>query len=394
MTDLSFDNLIQLYQRTEFGASGEDQMLTIDSQQVVDLLLLIEQNEKAAEAAQITILAETSELAIGKTVAVEVAPPQVSLGALARDFDNLLQYPKAHLEEPPNYFVIEGKLYKKMSPSADIQLRYRQCLQVVALLCECASYVDATHEDLVFLIDNKMLIPVYYTADDLQKMEFGVCSKLAELFKDEIHRDQKLSILGESAVRLTKGQNPSQRFRYLLQNLDLVIEDVRQGYQLFASSFSYGKIKDEIEAAKGEFVSKIHKTVVDIQGQLLGLPVATVVVASQLKASPGCGPEHWTNIAVLGGAWVFFLLLTVALVNQWFTLASIKGEVDRQKSKLNKDYASIGDKFADTFQSLGTRICWHRAALIGIFLIAVAGVSFATIVYRTLTTSPTWACLG
>ena len=56
-----------------------------------------------------------------------------------------------------------------------------------------------------------------------------------------------------------------------------------------------------MEAAKVDYVAKIHKTLIDIQGQLLAIPVATIIVASQLKSNQTCGVDFWTNIAVLAG---------------------------------------------------------------------------------------------
>lgn len=121
------------------------------------------------------------------------------------------------------------------------------------------------------------------------------------------------------------------RFGHLLRNLDLVSDEFEKGYRLFVSRFSYSKIRDDVETARIDFVGKIHKTIVDTQGQLLGIPVATIVVASQLKRSHNCDVAFWTNLAVLLGAWVFIALLAIAIVNQWHTLNVLKTEIGRQQ---------------------------------------------------------------
>ena len=149
----------------------------------------------------------------------------------------------------------------------------------------------------------------------LEKIESGELSvtKVAQVQRAiQIHEKfsgEKVTTENKSQIiQMVEPVPAAQRFAYLLHNLDAVTETLRRGYRLFASSFSYSKIRGEVEAARVDYVAKIHKTLIDIQGQLLGIPVATIIVASQLKSSQGCGVEFWTNIAVLAGAWVFLIL--------------------------------------------------------------------------------------
>ena len=226
-----------------------------------------------------------------------------------------------------------------------------------------------------------------YDVAALDRVSIDAIEALLGEFKDDVHRDQKRAILENAIVQMTEPQ-PTARFVYLLDNLTAPRENVRNGYRLFASSFSYTKIRGEVEAAKVDYIGKIHKTLIDIQGQLLGIPVATVIVASQLKASQDCGVEFWTNIAVLAGAWVFLILLLIAIMNQWVTLGPIAEEIKSQQSRMVKDYAAISAQFVTTFRSLTNRVCGHHAALITVGMIAILGAFFATYVYFRLTTAP------
>lgn len=87
------------------------------------------------------------------------------------------------------------------------------------------------------------------------------------------------------------------------------------GYRLFVSNFSYDKVISELELAKVEYTGKIHKAFTDIQNQILGIPVATVVVATQMKSAPQIGYEFWVNIAVLTGCWIFVMLVGLLICN-------------------------------------------------------------------------------
>lgn len=201
----------------------------------------------------------------------------------------------------------------------------------------------------------------------------------------EVHAEQRLAILDNAIADLVLSQPVETRFLYLARNVRELARRVTDGYRLFASSFSYEKIRGQVEAAQSEYVGRIHKTFVDIQGQLLGLPVATVVVATQLKPVDSWSAAAWGNIAVLIGAWLFAFLLLGSCVNQWFTLSAIHADVKRQKNKLFTSFVEISDQFSDVFRNLSTRIWWHRAALVLVGSFAVCGAVFATYVFLQLT---------
>jgi hypothetical protein len=148
------------------------------------------------------------------------------------------------------------------------------------------------------------------------------------------------------------------------------------------------------EDARIDYTQKIHKTIVDIQNQLLGIPVATIVVASQLKAPTDCGPELWTNFAVLAGAWIFVVLLLIAIANQWLTLDVIGDEIDRQQTRLREEFAAVSDDFADTFAKLKGRITWHRWVLGVVALIGIAGGIVATCYKNSVSALPLQPCAG
>ncbi|MDP3405809.1 MAG: hypothetical protein Q8S03_14030 [Brevundimonas sp.] len=392
MPRLRFEDLLELYRHTAFDPSGDEGILTIASPQALASLQLIETDEAAGDDANLAVLVDEANLSVGQTVRVRVGAPRIGLGLLVRSVNDLLKAPEARVAEPAAYFVIDGGIDARTTPAPALIETYRQVLAVVDLLSKAAAYLDKTRQELVFVHDGKVPVPVRYDQAVLERVSATAITGLLENFRDDVHQDQKLAILEDAVVQMIEGQSTTKRFVYLLDNLDALNESVRKGYRLFASSFSYKKIRGEIEAAKVEYVGKIHKTLVDIQVQLLSIPVATIIVASQLKVSPGCGVEFWTNIAVVAGAWVFLCLLLIAITNQWVTLGAIHQDVKAQQQRLERDYAAISPEFARVFQSLLRRILWHRVALSGIGFIAVLGALFATYAYGKLNTAPA-ACL-
>jgi len=377
MTKVSWADLASIYAITNFADDGTGR-LTISTQPVLETLLLLDRDDDASEDAGMAVLSESSELELGRSVQLQFNPPRTSLGRFVPTFGTLIAGPKARVEEPANYFVVEGRVTERTAPSTDYQVRYRAALRLVALLKQAAAYLDAIQQDLVFFRDGRMHVPIDYDVGDLESLALDDVDRLLGQFDDQVHQEQKLSILSEAVIDVIAGLPLRQRFRHIMQEAGDIAERVASGYRLFASSFTYSKIRREVESAQAEFLARIHKTFVDIQGQVLGIPIATVVVATQLKPIAKCGVEVWTNIAVVAGAWIFVVFLLASLINQSMTLDAIVSEFKRQQHRLLSDFAVVSSSFNDAFVALERRSLLHRCMLVIIAAIGIAGATFAT----------------
>ncbi|TGQ89029.1 hypothetical protein EN851_22255 [Mesorhizobium sp. M8A.F.Ca.ET.208.01.1.1] len=377
MPRLGWQDIEPIYAVTAFADDGTG-TLTITTQPILNALLLIDQDEDAAADAGMALLTERDQVELGKQAHVQFNAPRTSHGRFALSFANLIAGPKARVEEPANYFVVDGRLTRHSQPPSDLQLRYRSVLSLVALLARAAAFLDGVQQELVFFRDGRIAIPVNYDEKDLTSLKADQVAKLVGLFADPVHLEQKLTILSEAVIDLVAGLPTGQRFRHVMRGVGEIVEKVAAGYRLFASSFTYSKIRREVETAQAEFITRIHKTFVDLQGQILGIPIATIVVASQLKVAKACGVEVWTNIAVIAGAWIFVLFLLASIVNQWLTLKAIAFEFGRQQDRLVKDFAEVRGDFNTAFEQLTNRAFWHRVVFVVVGLIGVGGASFAT----------------
>lgn len=394
MIRLKFEQLLNLYRHIAFDPKGDEGELLLANQSVLDDLLFIENNQQAAEDSNFTALIDAPEaLLIGQRVRIRAGAPRTALGQLVRKLDDLFVSTEARLREPPAYFIKEGALEPTTEPPPDDLVRYRKALEIANLFGRAASYLDSIRQDLVFIKDRKITIPILYDVATLRRLSIAAADSFLDDFSGDVHQDQKLTILAEAILHIAQPQPTKTAFSHMLANIEHIQEEVRNGYKLFASSFSYAKIKNEIESAKIEYIAKIHKTIVDIQGQLLGVPLATVIVGSQLKIVSICGIEFWANFAVTSGAWVFLILLLIAIGNQWATLSAIRADIDRQQRKLQGDYATISDQFSTIYASLSSRIFYHKACLFVISFIGVVGVVFATFLFFRLTTIDIGYCI-
>jgi len=394
MARIEFPELLELYRNAKFDKGGEDDEseVMVVNQVVANLLTQVENDDYAAAETGVMLLSDLKDVVIGRTVKVRLDNPRSGFAVLAHDLDGLIRSPGAKLTEPSRFYLVDPAFAPGDAVVPDQVARYRKILAIVQLFGKAASLVDATKSELVFVKDGKTLMPVRFNAADAAALDLKAADRLLTQFADELHQDQKGAILFEALVDLCRAHNTDSRFRFALRSLDDLADKVADGYRLFASSFSYSKIKSELEDARIDYTQKIHKTIVDIQNQLLGIPVATIVVASQMKAPTACGPELLVNVAVLAGAWIFVLLLVIAIVNQWMTLNVIRDEIDQQQTALQRDYAMVSADFVGTFTKLKNRIWWHHFGLGAVFAIGLAGGLVATFFEVRIAAIPPTPC--
>lgn len=391
MADVGFADLVEIYRHVRFDGEGGG-TLVVANPGIAATLRAIEADQALYDLTQISLV-EPGDPAVGSQVAINVAAPSLKLGILADTFEKLFLAPGAAFAEPVRYFVIDGAYASGNVPAPPVLLAYRAVLTVIALLRESASYAVDLQRELVFIGTESIVVPIRFREADLTPGLVTTAARLKHLFADPLHAQEKAELLSAAVIEIAGGQRQDRRFQFVVSSLERVCDEVEKGYRLFVSSFSYSKIRKEIETARLDYINKIHKTIVDIQGQLLGIPVATIVVASQLKVSKGCGVEFWTNSAVLLGAWIFVGLLWLAVRNQWHTLTMLAGEITGQRARLDDDYAAVSADFVDVFDDLNRRIHWHQKALVVVSALALIGAVLATAAFLFLTQAGSARCL-
>lgn len=383
MTLLTFDKLLDIYRAIHFLAGGHEGKLVIaDSAQLRDLLAMLAHEREYGLV--LTDTREPEELAVGDTVQLRADDPRLGLGLLADNIGDLLRYPNARYKEGRYYLIQDRFAYCDSAPPVSVQ-RYRLVLSVINLLAESAAYLDKEQVELIYIDKGKLSIPLQYGAGELTSLDHLRACQLLQRFADDTHRQQKLIILASTVQTLIAGLPPVQRFASLLQRMEELLQQFDEGYRLFVADFSYDKILDQMETAKLEELGKIHKTFSDVQNQILGIPVATIIVATQLKPTTTVDTILWINTAVLLGVWIFCILATFVLHNQQHTLDALEVEIQRKKAKVEQDYSKIKDVVAGVFTALELRLARQRLAFRVVDAVLVAGFLSANFFYVILT---------
>lgn len=390
---LGWNELLHLYRNARWSEDDDADVEVVDGK-LLDTLRLIETSERAALESDIVLSVPLETVSIGSIVRMRIGAPQWRLGTLARDWDALLRFPLSRVRERPEYYLTSDGTHGETTPPTEPMLRYRGMLQFVELVGRAALFCDWPNARIVFFDKHRIDLPITYDWKDVLRLDLKEVDLLAASLAGDVHAEQRLAILADAITGLVDGRPTKERFRYLVQNVGELVRKVVDGYRLFAASFSYSKIRTEVDKGVSEYVGRIHKTFADIQGQLLGLPVAAVVVATQLKPVRSCTFEAFSNTAILAGALLFCVLLLASCVNQWFTLRSIRCEIDEQRRRLVTEFKEIEDLFVSSFQALQTRIGWHHAALIAIATITVVSSGFAYYAFTIAGGSEAWRCIG
>ncbi|EJH1050037.1 hypothetical protein NCL56_004423 [Salmonella enterica] len=375
----TFKDLVSIYKAASFVGNTSASIL-LNKEELCEILHDIIQYPD-----DFGVTIESGNLELGETLTLHVAPPKLRLGQLHFSFNDYLKNSKNRIKEASNFFIIDLNFHNKDREPLPVISRYRNVLRLITLFKECSAYLDETNAELVFVDTNVLKIPVNYAAEDLVDSNDNLIQSLIANFAEDTHKDQKLTILASSIKSLCESKSKDSSFSFMLRDLQQLSESFQKGYKVFVSGFSYDKILDQLRVAKIEEMGKIHRIFSDIQNQLLGIPVATIIVATQMKQANGWDSQALINTAVVLGALFFTVMILFVLFNQWQTLTAISDELKHKKEQAENNYKAIYDDIKTTFDSLTTRLRVQKIVFVTLGFIVACGLFLTFKFYFFLT---------
>lgn len=311
-------------------------------------------------------------LKVGDLLQLGFGAPRTSVGIVARSVEALLENREVAAGTVDRDWYVFEEDVASWEADSDLCMRLKTVKRLVQAFEISAAIFDHRKINLIFIRGGRFDIPVHYSGSVLKAFDVAVAESLIkELELEDGHSKQRKEICCTAVCELLVNTPTASRFADLLNRVTDLRARFDEGYKLFVSSFSFEKIREEAEAVRIEYTTKIHKTLADIQGQLLGIPVSTIVVATQFKDLSAAPGQLWVNIAIMTGATIFCFLLLIALWNQKHSLDVISDEVNRHESALKRQSEDVASKLSDVFNKLRARILWHEVALAIIFLISI-----------------------
>lgn len=293
---------------------------------------------------------------------------EVQNGYAAPTLDGLLKFDRSRVELLEPVFLADANWATGESDEPDDFHRYRSAVEFTQWLSDRADVVEP--DRMVFLLSEKLELPLLFSRDDLASASFDEIGILRQLLADDLHKDQRRAIAVKALIEMLGSLSANDRYPFLLKNLRDYVQRVKNGYALYVAEFSYEKVRDQVEAARIEIAGKLNKTISDIQNQVLAIPVATILVATQMKA----GLANWTvNLTLVIASTIFLLLMRMILRNQRDSLSVLAGEIDRQAELLQKEYKDVANRFEDIFQDLRNRKSKQEVRLSRVWYLVVGG---------------------
>lgn len=323
--------------------------------------------------------------AVGAVYEVVFGRPRLGIGYLFKDVEEWLRNQDVRRGRLERWYIAKED-WAAGEKTGLLWRSYEAVTRLVRVMEDCATVVDGDGTTLVFLPGERLDLPVIYGEVDLAGLNVDDAQALTDFVSvEDGHTRQRREILGSALRDMVKSLPKQERFAHLLRHVSELKCRFQDGYALFASSFSFEKVRDQVEALRIEYTGKIHKTLSDIQGQLLGIPVSTIIMATQMKEVTAPGAQMWVNIGVMVGAVLFLFLLILAVWNQHQTLTVLEDELKRHEALLRADNAGIADRLQEPFQKLGRRIFSHRIILLGVLAICGVGLMIGFAIFWMLT---------
>lgn len=379
--DVTFAELVTLYRRIEFKKNSRCGLLLLENQDDCNFI-----NDLLNNQERYGISFENGNIAPGNKIEVRVDHPQTRLGYVFSDLAGLLKSPERQHKEPDDYFLIDVKFSGNDEDIPDCIVNYRTVLKFVELIEERAAYFDTTEHQLIFLTETEVFkLHVYYDSETITRLQRESLIRLMSCIEEGIHKNPKTDMLVRSIQTLGKHTKSKDVFGCILRNLPELTEQFDKEYQIFASGFSYEKVKDQLRATKIEEIARVHQTFSAIQNQILGIPVASVIVVTQLKEATSWWAQGVINTGIILGCIIFIVLAILTLCNQQQTLKSIKQDILLKENQIKTKYSFIESETKETFAVIHNKICIQNLAFYFIEIVLTIGLVLTMIVYYLFT---------
>lgn len=392
--NLEREQLIDLFKKAQFTDDYTKGQIQVDSSSLVqNLTLAFEQAEKTGW--QVTSL---STISLHQTYSFYFDGVQSSqFGYFFKTIEQLCNHTYCRAAKGKKYYIIDLQYDYKDTQKPLLIQNYERLLMLVDVLKKTAAFVDSSNSKMLFLHGDKLEIEPIYTKNELEQLDIEHLDSIIEFINENTHESQKLAILGKAIINLCKNEAYDKRFKYFLAHLKNVYETLDHDYAVFSSNFSYEKLHNEIENAKLEEHVKIHKVITDIQNQILGIPVATVIVATQFKTKNTVNDDFMYQFAVNSGITIgviiFTLIMWFLVKNQKESLIGLKVEIQRKDAKFKTDTKVIYDRIVSStgqkpFQTLFDRINTQEMVLCAIKWLCVIACVATIVIYLNITVNP------
>lgn len=383
----AFESLVSLSRMaSQRRLAGTDLFLTVTASDVVDSLLeSIEAGSWDIEMQTVSgVRITTAASQAGQALQIVVHGLTSVRDVFVENIGALLRYNSGQFKThaPQNYYLLQEN-YASWEPErhSDV-LAYERTRRVLHLVRKLADVVRKTEdggEDAIFLTSRKLVIPFIYDVRALDKVASDEqVSAFESAVFDEHHVKARGEITKRVLVRFLDYVDEAERFTDLLARIPVITQAVLADYDLYASDYSFDKVREEFERRKLDFIVKLNSAGSDAMNKLIAIPVGQGLLASQMKTAQ----EHGlSNLALLMASLIFAVIAAMLLVNYVLTLRQIRSDLWTEKRLLEEKAAPVAKKLKPMISELDDRIGLHLWAMPA----ALTALLLVTTVFTVLT---------
>lgn len=396
MSLINREQLIALYKQANFYENYEKGRIFVDTDSIAQNLQLAFNNPEITGWRK----NQPQNIVVGtERTFFHEFPRSSEFGHFFRNIDELCQNKIFKVKNTRKFYIIDLKWDSIEKTAKPILLeKHETLITFIKLIQESAVFVDSATSRMVYIEPEKLEVDINYSSTELENLDTDTIKKFESFLSDDLHRKQKFAILAKAIVNQCKTIDAQNRFSQFLNHLKDVYETLDQDYATFAAKFSFDEVYNDIRNTKLEEQVKIHKVITDIQNQILGIPIATVIVATQFKTQSQVNKDYayqfWVNSGVIIGVCIFSITMLFLIKNQWDSLRSIKLELERKNTDLQKRKRENGVSVYDIivtkenkppFEDLFKRINFQKIILGSISIITIVGLIVSFIFYCKIT---------
>ena len=284
-----------------------------------------------------------------------------------RDINHYIATTERRLDDKPTssiYIVDIGYKYEPSSESKNPL--FKNVLTIAYLFKNLQSIADHKGEDgadpfVLFIGKDNLKISSKYDSEVLNLSLDNINLFINQFILSETHQEDKVLAVKNALQEAFSDKNIS--LTEFIKRFDHFFKIVKNNFQLYMDKFSFEDFKHKIEDEKREYLLKINKIFSDMQNQLLTLPIASVIAASQMSKVGGFG-DGVKNIALLLGVYIFAYMIRIFAHNQEDSLDAMRSEIEIKKKEIQlkehsdyqKDYLDICKIGLDRVDTISDKI--------------------------------------
>ncbi|QAB14432.1 hypothetical protein [Hydrogenovibrio thermophilus] len=277
----------------------------------------------------------------------------------AQNINDLLAKDFSQEKQPSCWYLQDKGLFfpDEVDQCGDQQVKnYLALIDLIDVLKSIADHTSTN--SLIFLQGEKLEITIEYDVEDLT--ELSEVDEFKNHLSDKLHLEQRKAIFKKVLLDQLSRTQKKGRFKKLINQFDQIYDRYLENYKVYVSEFSVESVMDELHEKKIEFVSKFSDTLSNIQNQLLTIPVAVILIASQLQKT-GLSLK---NVAVLIAGLIFFGFMRMLVSNQRSILEYLHTELQHTREQFKKKYDdSLSNQLDKVFNDLECRYIKQKKLL-------------------------------